>query len=91
MCVEAGVFAGLASDHSPCTYDEKFNEILGQKIENVFDVWGGISGIQSCVQAIYSEGVVKRGVDHASLLTHGLSCLLKHSTFMERRVILSWL
>lgn len=63
MCVEAGVFAGLASDHSPCTYDEKFNEILGQKIENVFDVWGGISGIQSCVQAIYSEGVVKRGVD----------------------------
>lgn len=61
--VEAGVFGGLASDHSPCSYNEKYNEILGTKIENVFDVWGGISGIQSCVQAIYSEGVNKRGVD----------------------------
>lgn len=65
--VENGTFAGLASDHSPCSYDEKFNEILGNKIENVFDVWGGISGIQSCVQAIFSEGVVKRGVDPCSL------------------------
>ena len=65
--VENGTFAGLASDHSPCSYDEKYNEILGNKIENVFDVWGGISGIQSCVQAIFSEGVVKRGVDPCSL------------------------
>ncbi len=60
--VKKGTFAGLASDHSPCSYDEKFNEILGQKINNVFEVWGGISGIQSCVQAIWSEGVTKRGI-----------------------------
>ena len=57
-----GTFAGIASDHSPCSYDEKFNEILGNKIENVFDVWGGISGIQSGFQVAFHEGCVKRGV-----------------------------
>lgn len=60
--VKAGVFSGIASDHSPCSYDEKYNEILGNKIETVFDVWGGCSGIQSGFQAAFSEGVVKRGV-----------------------------
>ena len=60
--VKAGVFSGIASDHSPCSYDEKYNEILGNKIETVFDVWGGCSGIQSGFQAAFSEGVVKRGI-----------------------------
>ena len=60
--VKAGVFSGIASDHSPCSYDEKYNEILGNKIETVFDVWGGCSGIQSGFQTAFSEGVVKRGV-----------------------------
>ena len=60
--VEDGTFSGIASDHSPCSYDEKFNEILGQKINNVFDVWGGISGIQSGMQVSFYEGCVKRGV-----------------------------
>ena len=61
--VEDGTFSGIASDHSPCSYDEKFKEILGNKIENVFDVWGGISGIQSGFQVVFNEGCVKRGVD----------------------------
>ncbi|WP_277812907.1 amidohydrolase family protein [Mannheimia granulomatis] len=26
-----GTFSGIGSDHSPCSYDEKYNEILGQK------------------------------------------------------------
>ena len=60
--VEDGTFSGIASDHSPCTYDEKFNEILGNKIENVFDVWGGISGIQSGFQVSFNEGCVKRNI-----------------------------
>ena len=60
--VEDGTFSGIASDHSPCSYDEKFNEILGNKIENVFDVWGGISGIQSGFQISFYEGCVKRNV-----------------------------
>lgn len=60
--VEAGVFSGIASDHSPCSYEEKYMEILGNKIHNVFDVWGGISSIQSCFQVAFDEGCVKRGV-----------------------------
>ena len=60
--VEDGTFSGIASDHSPCSYDEKYNEVLGAKINNVFDVWGGISGIQSGFQVSYNEGCVKRGI-----------------------------
>jgi len=60
--VEDGTFSGIASDHSPCSYDEKFKEILGHKIETVFDVWGGISGIQSGFQVSFHEGCVKRGI-----------------------------
>lgn len=60
--VEDGTFSGIASDHSPCSYDEKYNEILGNKITNVFEVWGGISGIQSGFQVAFHEGCVKRNV-----------------------------
>lgn len=60
--VENGTFSGIASDHSPCSYEEKFHEILGEKIETVFDVWGGISGIQSGFQTAFYEGCVKRGI-----------------------------
>lgn len=60
--VEDGTFAGIASDHSPCSYDEKYNEVLGRKITNVFEVWGGISGIQSGFQVSFHEGCIKRGV-----------------------------
>ena len=65
--VEDGTFSGIASDHSPCSYDEKFKEILGSKIENVFDVWGGISGIQSGFQVAFNEGCTKRGVNPSVL------------------------
>lgn len=65
--VEDGTFDGIASDHSPCTYDEKFNSVLGQKIETVFDVWGGISGIQSCFQTAFYEGCVKRNLSPSVL------------------------
>jgi allantoinase len=65
--VEDGTFSGIASDHSPCSYDEKFNEILGNKIETAFDVWGGISGIQSGFQVSFHEGCVKRGVSPSVL------------------------
>lgn len=60
--VADGTFAGIASDHSPCSYDEKFHEILGNKITNVFEVWGGISGIQSGFQVAFHEGCVKRNI-----------------------------
>lgn len=65
--VEDGTFSGIASDHSPCTYGEKFTEILGKKIENAFDAWGGISGIQSCFQTAFYEGCIKRGLSPSVL------------------------
>ncbi|MCQ2508691.1 MAG: allantoinase AllB [Dorea sp.] len=67
--VEEGAFSGIASDHSPCAAAEKFDEILGQKITNVYEVWGGISGIQSGVQVAIS-GALERGIS--------LSCLAKN-------------
>ncbi|MBE5991179.1 MAG: allantoinase AllB [Paenibacillaceae bacterium] len=67
--VEDGTFSGIASDHSPCSYDEKFKEILGNKIETPFDVWGGISGIQSGFQVSFHEGCVKRGISPSVLAT----------------------
>lgn len=65
--VEDGTFSGIASDHSPCSYDEKFKEILGNKIETPFDVWGGISGIQNGFQVSFHEGCVKRGISPSVL------------------------
>lgn len=65
--VEDGTLSGIASDHSPCSYDEKFKEILGNKIETPFDVWGGISGIQSGFQVSFHEGCVKRGISPSVL------------------------
>lgn len=70
--VKMGTFSGIGSDHSPCSYDEKYNEILGQKITNVFEVWGGMSSVQSSVQAAISEGIVKRGIS-PSILANAMS------------------
>ncbi|MDO5016497.1 MAG: allantoinase AllB, partial [Eubacteriales bacterium] len=53
-----GTFSGIASDHSPCELSEKSEEKHG-----IFGAWGGISGIQSGMQVVFSEGVVKRGFD----------------------------
>ena len=61
--VANGTFSGLASDHSPCAYEEKF----GSDLLTPFDVWGGISGIQSCLQVAYDEGCVKRGLSPSVL------------------------
>lgn len=54
--LENGTLDCVASDHSPCTLEEKDEEAHG-----IFGSWGGISGIQNLVQVMYSEGVVKRG------------------------------
>lgn len=67
-----GTLSGIASDHSPCTYEEKFVEISGKKIETPFDAWGGISGIQNVFQTVFYEGVVKRGY-HPSVLAKVMS------------------
>lgn len=64
--VDAGVLSCVGSDHSPCADYEKNDP------DNVFDVWGGISGIQNVMQVVYSEGVVKRDYD-PTLLARALS------------------
>ena len=48
----------VVSDHSPCTPDLKAPE-------NAFDAWGGISGIQNCMDVMYDEMVQKRGMSAA--------------------------
>lgn len=45
----------VTSDHSPCTPDLKDKE-------NVFEAWGGISGLQNNVDILFDEGVQKRGM-----------------------------
>ncbi|MGX7196967.1 allantoinase AllB [Enterococcus olivae] len=53
----------IVSDHSPCQLDEKQeNEEQG-----IFSPWGGISGVQSTVQVMFNEWVVKRGLPVAKL------------------------
>lgn len=62
-----GTLSCLASDHSPCAAHEKSEEN-----HNIFEAWGGISGIQSMFQVIYDQAVNKRGLD-PTLLTRVLS------------------
>ena len=45
----------LVSDHSPCTIDLKSDP-------NAFKAWGGISGCQNCVDAMFDEAVLKRHI-----------------------------
>lgn len=65
--VKNGTFSGIGSDHSPCTWEEKHSEILGKKIETIFDAWGGISGIQTVLQSAFSEGCGKGRVTPVQL------------------------
>lgn len=55
--VEDGTLSCIGSDHSPCAWKEKDEAVHG-----VFGAWGGISSIQSTIQAAFYEGVVRRGV-----------------------------
>jgi allantoinase len=53
--VERGDFQLIASDHSPAPAEMKTGE-------NVFQIWGGISGCQSMLAAIISTGHVAYGL-----------------------------
>lgn len=53
----AGHVDVIGSDHSPCTWDLK-----ERGIDNIWDAWGGISGIQSMLPVMLSEGVHQRGL-----------------------------
>jgi allantoinase len=45
----------IASDHSPCLWEDK-----EPGMQDIWKAWGGISGVQSMLPAILTEGVHKR-------------------------------
>ena len=55
--VLAGHVDHIASDHSPCTA-----ELKTRRNDDVFVAWGGISGIQSTLPLLLSEGMNSRGL-----------------------------
>jgi allantoinase len=55
--VLAGEVDVIGSDHSPCLLEEKTAGDV-----DIFDAWGGISGLQSTLPALLTEGVGKRGL-----------------------------
>jgi len=65
--VKDGTLTCIASDHSPCALEEK-----SEDKHNIFEAWGGISGIQSGFQVMFNEVVHKRNLS-PTLLTKLLS------------------
>ncbi|WP_040949063.1 allantoinase AllB [Gorillibacterium massiliense] len=53
--VETGSIDFIASDHSPCPTELKVND-------DYFAIWGGISGAQSSMELMITEGTVRRGI-----------------------------
>jgi allantoinase len=62
-CVADGLVDVIGSDHSPCSWDEK-----APGMENIWKAWGGISGMQSMLVALLSEGFHKRSVSLTTLV-----------------------
>ena len=56
-CVLDGMVDTIASDHSPCLWEDK-----APGLDNIWNAWGGISGVQTMLPAIITEGVHKRGL-----------------------------
>ncbi len=55
--VLAGEVDVIGSDHSPCLWSDK---AVGE--DDIFLAWGGISGLQSTLPVLMTEGVAKRGM-----------------------------
>lgn len=53
----------IASDHSPCLWQEKAAGDV-----DIFNAWGGISGLQSTLPSMLVEGVEKRGLPLTDLV-----------------------
>ncbi len=56
-CVLGGKVDTIGSDHSPCSWEEK-----ASGMDDIWKAWGGISGVQTMLSVILSEGVHKRGL-----------------------------
>jgi allantoinase len=55
--VLAGEIDLIASDHSPCTA-----ELKTRGDNDIWEAWGGVTGIQSLLPAMLTEGVHRRGL-----------------------------
>jgi allantoinase len=60
--VLAGEIDLVASDHSPCTAEAKT-----RGDDDIWEAWGGVTGIQSLLPVMLSEGVHRRGLRLAAL------------------------
>lgn len=63
QCVLTGQVDTIASDHSPCLWEEKER---GQ--QDVWAAWGGVSGLQTLLPALLTEGVHRRGLAPSALV-----------------------
>jgi allantoinase len=60
--VLAGEIDLVASDHSPCTADLK-----ARGDSDIWEAWGGVTGIQSLLPVMLTEGAHRRGLKLAAL------------------------
>ena len=60
--VLAGEIDLIASDHSPCTA-----ELKTRGDNDIWEAWGGVTGIQSLLPVLLTEGVHRRGLRLAAL------------------------
>ena len=61
--VLSGLVDTIGSDHSPCNWEEK-----EKGMNNIWKAWGGVSGIQSMLPALLTEGFHKRGMSLTQLV-----------------------
>jgi allantoinase len=60
--VLAGLVDTIGSDHSPCPWVDK-----ERGLDDVWQAWGGVSGIQTMLPALLTEGVHRRGLELTAL------------------------
>jgi allantoinase len=58
-----GLVDTIGSDHSPCPWEDK-----ARGSDDVWQAWGGISGIQTMLPALLTEGVHRRGLELPALV-----------------------
>jgi len=63
-CVKNGMIDVIGSDHSPSKIEDK-----DKGNSNIWKAWGGISGIQTMLSTIFTEGTKKRGISLPLLIS----------------------
>jgi allantoinase len=61
-CVATGLVDSIGSDHSPCATADKL-----RGMDDIWQAWGGITGIQTMLPALLTEGYHCRGVSLETL------------------------